>query len=161
MHEEAKASAENKFPDSRLALEKLSLCDRSKSPIPDKKDAAAPIDDQPIDETKVEKVDVEIVEQRQRSDFCSTDSDRFPSTAKAIGFQLDFDPITESIPLKVVWRFGGEVIVPPKIMAIGERTNGLTYTFASQDAFPKGEYELLLSLEAKNAKPISRRFTME
>jgi hypothetical protein len=161
LHEEAKASAENKFPESRLVLEKLSLCDRSKYPVPDKKDAAAPIDDQPIDETKAEKVDGKIVRERRRVNFCEKDSDRFPTTTKAIGFQLDFDPVAESRPLKIVWRMDGEVISNPKVMSIGERTNGLTYTFASREGFPKGKYELLLSLEAKNAKPILRQFTVE
>ncbi|NJM46646.1 MAG: hypothetical protein HC860_11245 [Alkalinema sp. RU_4_3] len=85
LHEEAKAIAENKFPESRLALEKLSLCDRSKAPIPDKKEGAEPVNDQPIDETKAEKLDGKIVKQRRRVNFCTTDSDRFPTTAKRLG----------------------------------------------------------------------------
>ncbi|NJM46645.1 MAG: hypothetical protein HC860_11240 [Alkalinema sp. RU_4_3] len=69
--------------------------------------------------------------------------------------------MAESRPLKIVWRSNGEVISTPKVVAIGEHTNGLTYTFASHDGFPKGNYELLLSLEAKNAKPMVRQFTVE
>jgi hypothetical protein len=161
LHEEAKASVQNQFPDSRLVLEKLSLCDRSQFRIPKEDEPPESLRDEPIDETKAEKVDGKIVKHRRRDKFCANDTNRFPATTKAIGFQLEFDPVAESAPLKIVWRFDDKVISAPKMMSVGNRTSGLTYTFASQNSFPKGNYELLLSLETKQAKPISRKFTIE
>jgi hypothetical protein len=160
LHEEAKAIAENKFPESRLSLEKLSMCDRSQDKLP--KDVQENNATAEFDETKTEKVDGKIIRQRRSSNFCSKDQDRFPRTAKAIGFQLDFDPVAQKTPLKIVWRFaGGEALTQPKAMDAGEGTNGVSYTFVTPDGLPQGEYELLLSLEAKNAKPIARKFTVE
>jgi hypothetical protein len=163
LQEDVNAITSGKWSDTRLSLEKLSMCDRTGIPEEEEKPLKAiapePANDEPIDETKAVKVETETVESKE--EFCATDSSRFPASAKAIGFQLDFDPIVESADLKIAWRADGEVISTPKVTEVGDRTSGLTYTLTSDEGFAKGDYELLLSLEAKNAKPIVRQFTIE
>jgi hypothetical protein len=63
--------------------------------------------------------------------------------------------------LKIIWRAGGEMIATPRVMKLGGRARGLNYTLSSPDGFAKGEYELILALQAKNAQPILRKFTIE
>jgi hypothetical protein len=144
--EEAKAVEQ--LPISKLTFSKLAMCDRTGLPQPKRM----------ADET-VQESDAEL--SIDEPNFCMKDSDRFSSKATALGFRLDIDPAIDPARIKISWRAGSEVIVKPSITKLSGRSRGLNYTLSAPDGFPKGDYELLLSLQAKNAQPIVRKFTID
>jgi hypothetical protein len=145
---EAKARSANGLPTTQLTVTRLAMCDRSNLPMPELKPGE---EEQLETEAKIIKND---------PNFCKTDRTQLPSQATAIGFRLDFTSAVEPARIKIVWKGGGEEITKPHIMKLSGRSKGLNYTLSSPDGFPKGEYELFLSLEAQNARPIYRKFTV-
>lgn len=156
---DVQARTSGQLTDSLLSPERLSMCDRSNAPLPKVEAPEEPDSDEPIDETKAEEREAKRT--RLNADFCKDDSDRFSAKATAIGFRVDFDPTVDPARFKILWRAGGELLTTPKIMKLSGKSSGLTYTLASPDGFPKGDYELILALEAKNAKPMYRKFKVE
>jgi hypothetical protein len=145
---ETKARSGKGLPSTQLVVTRLAMCDRSNLPLPELK---------PEEEEKLE-TEARVI--KDDPNFCKTDRTQFPSQSTAIGFRLDLASAVEPARIKIVWKGGGEEVTKPHIMKLSGRSRGLNYTLSSPDGFPKGEYELFLSLEAQNARPMYRKFTV-
>lgn len=110
------------------------------------------------DLSKEEEKDAETI--IEDTNFCPSDSRSFPSKAKAIGFRISLHENYNSSKIKIVWKYQGRLIAKTRVVRLNGGASTLNYTLSSPDGFPKGNYELILSLQTQNAKPILRKFTV-
>lgn len=97
---------------------------------------------------------------------CKTDVSRFKPETKALGFGIDVKRAQDDTKLKLVWKYlstpdGKEIVVSNTTQQIDQKISQFKYTLNSQTALPPGKYELLLAIEAQNAEPIRREFTVQ
>lgn len=125
-------------------LGQLKLCDRTGLPEP-KRDSITQLTSKP--------------------DFCKADISTFKSDSKAIGFQLNINSALDDTKVKIIWNLvgssGAKPITPESVKSLNHKTAWLSFTLSSPEGFPPGNYELIIVLETKNAKPIYRKFTVQ
>lgn len=97
---------------------------------------------------------------------CKTDVVRFKPETKAIGFGIDLKRAQDGTKLKLIWKYlsapdGKEIVVSKTTQQVDQEITQFKYTLNSQSALPPGKYELLLAIEAQNAEPIRREFTVQ
>lgn len=97
---------------------------------------------------------------------CKTDVNRFKADTKAIAFGIDVKRAQDGSKLKLVWKYlsapdGKELVISTSTQQFDQKTGQVKYTLNSQSALPPGKYELLVALEAQNAEPIRREFTVQ
>lgn len=128
---------------------RLSLCDRSNLPLP-----KIPSNNESQKEQEAETV-------IDDPTFCQLDSTQLSSKTTAIGFRLTFgNSLEEQNKLKIVWKYRGRVI-SKNVVRLSGKAVALNYTLSSPEKFPLGNYELILALEALNAQPIYRQFSVK
>lgn len=139
---DAQARLGDRFPSPATSLGQLRLCDRTGQHVP-KRDSVTQID----------------------PTFCPVDTSQIKASAKAIGFHLGLASVVADTRVKVRWKYIGSGNTPPiveeAVKHLKAGTNWLDFTLSSPAGFPRGNYELIIGLETKNAKPIYRQFTVQ
>jgi hypothetical protein len=150
--ENVAARLDDRLLASTAQLGKLNLCDRTGKPIPK---------DEPIEETVDPKTGKKVQKTRKSYDrnFCSTNSEEFPTTATALGFRIDTVGLKTTTNLEVTWLYGAREL--SELVELKPDADGLTYTLTSDSGFPPGDYGLILSLATKDSQPIYREFKVK
>ncbi|MDY6937814.1 MAG: hypothetical protein SWY16_09110 [Cyanobacteriota bacterium] len=123
---------------STAKLDNLQICDRLEEPL---------------------DIDFEVIE-------CQEDKSVFPSRMKAAIAYLDLQSEEgEEKPIQVsfIWRYlpqTGEAVEVRETKSIDNPVGSISYILASEDGFAQGNYELMIYLEAQNARPIFRSFSV-
>lgn len=140
--QEAQVRLGNKLPSGTTRLGLLQLCDRTGKPAP-KEDSVSQIE----------------------STFCLNDTTQIKSSAQAIGFHLGLDSVLADTRIKVMWKYIGAgdtpLVVSESVKRLKADTSWLNFTLSSPSGFPRGNYELIVALETKNANPVYRKFTVQ
>lgn len=148
---EAQARLGNTLQESETTLGELRLCDRSSF-----SDST---------ESKSSSIDMPGL-YRDDPNFCPTNADMFKSDSKALGFRIDINSTSEveEPKVKIIWQYVGSKQnkqnkrIVESIKDLSAKTTGLMYTLSTPDGLPPGNYELIIALETKNAKPVYRQF---
>ncbi|HEY9668265.1 MAG TPA: hypothetical protein V6C91_15750 [Coleofasciculaceae cyanobacterium] len=151
---EAQARLGNTLQESETALGELQLCDRSNFPkrTESQLNPTNPLESNPS-----------LQLQRDDPNFCLTNDSTFKSNAKALGFRITInsDSETEESNVKVTWKYAGSKAnkaIVESVERLSPKMQSLMYTLSTPDGLPPGDYELIIALETKNAKPVYRQF---
>ena len=102
--------------------------------------------------------------EKPESQTCASDTAQFNTTTPKIFATADLKYAPEGTKVKIDWKYlGGDTVKASDLASIDLVTKSNTNFVASYlnlNGLPEGNYEVVISLDTDNSKPISKQFSI-